>query len=222
MADITTKVVLEGDSSGMVQATNAADKAVNNYTTRLIELEKEIKTAAAVQNKFTADYRQDLFTLEKALKTSSDAEAAIIKKQIEDLKMKTKEEQLAYQSSQAARRLEIDGLKQMGGATDTAGKSNAQFAQRLQGVSFQMQDLIVQTSGGVDIFKALGQQLPQMLVGFGAMGAVIGVVTALLPAIVDGLREYSLSLVSYKKNLIRWLSPSTSLETQSASLWRHI
>ena len=55
----------------------------------------------------------------------------------------------------------------------------------LQNFSFQMQDIIVQTSGGTSVMRSLSQQLPQMLIGFGALGAVVGVVAAGLPILIQ-------------------------------------
>ena len=87
----------------------------------------------------------------------------------------------------------------------TAG-SSGQFGRGLQNTSYQLQDLIVQVNGGVDATKALGQQLPQLLVGFGAAGAAIGVVAALLPNIVaafsdsaDGAKKFSDALSDFDK-----------------------
>lgn len=68
-------------------------------------------------------------------------------------------------------------------------RSNQQIAQSfgrmsnsakasLQNVSFQMQDIFVQISGGTSATRALSQQLPQLLSGFGAMGAVFGLVAS--------------------------------------------
>ena len=51
-------------------------------------------------------------------------------------------------------------------------------------VGYQVQDLAVQIQGGVNPMKAMSQQIPQMLIGFGAFGAAIGVVIALLPTLV--------------------------------------
>lgn len=59
----------------------------------------------------------------------------------------------------------------------TAGMSG-QVRGQLQNVSFQMQDLFVQIGSGTSAAQALGQQLPQLLSGFGAMGAVMGLVAA--------------------------------------------
>lgn len=63
--------------------------------------------------------------------------------------------------------------------------SSRGFGSGLQNTSYQLQDFIVQVNGGTDATKALGQQLPQMLVGFGAAGAAVGVVAALLPNLVQ-------------------------------------
>lgn len=48
----------------------------------------------------------------------------------------------------------------------------------LQNASYQIQDVIVQASMGTPVLRALGQQAPQLLSGFGALGAVFGVVAA--------------------------------------------
>jgi len=73
---------------------------------------------------------------------------------------------------------------QAGKAFNKAGKSAGQFGNRAQNVGYQLQDLVVQIQGGTDASRALSQQLPQMLVGFGAWGAAVGVVTALLPTLI--------------------------------------
>lgn len=54
------------------------------------------------------------------------------------------------------------------------------FGIAAQNVSFQVQDLATQVSSGTNAFQALGQQLPQLLGGFGAVGAAIGAVVAVL------------------------------------------
>ncbi|TWI35970.1 IS21 family transposase [Paracoccus sulfuroxidans] len=50
---------------------------------------------------------------------------------------------------------------------------------QLQNVSYQFQDVVVQISGGTSAFQALGQQMPQLLGGFGAFGAALGLVSAI-------------------------------------------
>lgn len=64
------------------------------------------------------------------------------------------------------------------------GKSLGGMQRNVQNVSYQLQDFIVQTSMGTDALRAFGQQAPQLLGGFGAAGAALGVAFALLPAII--------------------------------------
>jgi hypothetical protein len=66
----------------------------------------------------------------------------------------------------------------------------------LQNFSYQMQDIIVQTSGGVDVMRSLSQQLPQMLINMGALGAVIGVVAAGLPLLIQGFSSAEVEVLT--------------------------
>lgn len=62
---------------------------------------------------------------------------------------------------------------------DTAiGRMSRRSQQQLQNVSYQFQDVLVQISSGTSATRALGQQLPQMLSGFGALGGVLGLAAA--------------------------------------------
>ena len=67
-------------------------------------------------------------------------------------------------------------------ANDNIGRSfgnmSRQSTAQLQNVSYQLQDIFVQISSGTSASRALGQQLPQLLSGFGAMGAVLGLVAS--------------------------------------------
>lgn len=54
----------------------------------------------------------------------------------------------------------------------------------MQNLSYQMQDFIVQVNGGTSAAMAMSMNLPQLLGSFGALGAGIGVVAALLPNLI--------------------------------------
>lgn len=82
-------------------------------------------------------------------------------------------------------RIEARALKTSRGMQQGFVKSNQAVTQsfgqmsnaargQLQNVSYQLQDIFVQISSGTAASRALGQQLPQLLSGFGAMGAVLG------------------------------------------------
>lgn len=78
----------------------------------------------------------------------------------------------------------IAKLRELESAQARVVTSSRGFGGSLQNTSYQLQDFIVQVNGGTDATKALGQQLPQMLIGFGAAGAAIGVLAAMLPNLI--------------------------------------
>lgn len=80
-------------------------------------------------------------------------------------------------------------LRELEAAQVRVGTAGRGMGQGLQNTSYQLQDFIVQVNGGVDATRALSMQLPQMLVGFGAAGAAIGVVAALLPNLVSAFSD---------------------------------
>ena len=51
---------------------------------------------------------------------------------------------------------------------------------QLQNIGFQVGDFATQVGAGTSATQALGQQLPQLLGGFGAIGAVAGAAAAIL------------------------------------------
>jgi hypothetical protein len=72
-----------------------------------------------------------------------------------------------------------------------SGKAVGGFQRTIQNTSYQLQDFIVQTSMGTDALRAFGQQAPQLLGSFGAIGAAIGVVAALSPVVIQLFKEMS-------------------------------
>lgn len=69
---------------------------------------------------------------------------------------------------------------------DIAGASgNSRLA--LQNVGYQVQDFAVQVAGGTSASRALAQQLPQLLSGFGLTGVALGTLVALLGPFVFGM-----------------------------------
>lgn len=74
-------------------------------------------------------------------------------------------------------------------ATNKTSAAMKQGQQNIRNVAFQVQDLAVQIAGGTSAFVALGQQLPQLLGGFGVMGAVVGALAAVsIPLLRAGLQ----------------------------------
>lgn len=63
-------------------------------------------------------------------------------------------------------------------AVKEAAKTTPKFGSAVTNVSYQLQDFIVQVSGGQSALLAFSQQAPQLLSGFGALGAVLGIAAA--------------------------------------------
>lgn len=93
-------------------------------------------------------------------------------------------------------------LNQVDASADSAASSMSRMGRGLRGnqiqnVSYQVQDLAVQLASGAGAARAFGQQLPQMLVGFGAWGAVIGAAVATLGALTPAILGALNASVSY-------------------------
>lgn len=90
-------------------------------------------------------------------------------------------------------------LRELESAQTRVAASGRGMGSGLQNSSYQLQDFIVQVNGGVDATKALGMQLPQMLVGFGAAGAAVGVLAALLPNLVSAFSSSAEGAKDFKE-----------------------
>ena len=91
--------------------------------------------------------------------------------------------------------------RKMAADADRAAKAVSRIGggrnQMIQNVSFQLQDVAVQMSSGTSAARALGQQLPQLLGGFGAFGAVVGTAVAIgipLVSMLVGAGEEAVTL----------------------------
>lgn len=78
-----------------------------------------------------------------------------------------------------------EGQRALEGIERASGRTGA----AMQNVGFQVQDFAVQVAGGTSASRALAQQLPQLLSGFGLWGVALGTVTALLPLFVSGVMD---------------------------------
>ena len=77
--------------------------------------------------------------------------------------------------------------RSMAGAMNGLGSAFKNNSGAIQNTSFQLQDIIVQMEMGTSVTRTLGQQLPQLLGGFGPLGAVIGVVAGALLSFAPAL-----------------------------------
>lgn len=71
------------------------------------------------------------------------------------------------------------GAAGLGGGMMSLGKNAKHLRGGIQNVAYQIGDFATQVGSGQAASMALGQQLPQLLGGFGALGAVLGAVVAI-------------------------------------------
>lgn len=72
-----------------------------------------------------------------------------------------------------------------------AANDNGRLRASIQNTSYQIQDFAVQVAAGTSATRAMAQQLPQLLGGFGALGAVLGTVAAVAIPLTATLVDFS-------------------------------
>jgi phage-related minor tail protein len=97
---------------------------------------------------------------------------------------------LQVEAGQAIRQMET-ASKSVSNLTTAANQSQrpmAQMQQNVRNLSFQLTDFVVQVQGGQSAMLAFSQQAPQLLGAFGAVGAAVGLIAALTPAVITGFQ----------------------------------
>lgn len=112
-----------------------------------------------------------------------------------------------YQAAEDA----AEALTQAQARTTGNGAATGQ----LQNASYQFQDIIVQISSGTAASVALSQQLPQLLSGFGAVGAGAGLAAALMIPLGAALLNMATNSETLDEKL-ETLAVSTDLMTEAA------
>lgn len=98
---------------------------------------------------------------------------------------------------QFGQRVSRDGARAFNDLNRSAGSTRA----GLQNVGFQVQDLAVQIAGGTSATRALAQQLPQLLSGFGLFGVLAGTASAVLIPLVGYLFQAGKATKSWTDEL---------------------
>ena len=129
-------------------------------------------------DKATRDYQTALANVNKAQQrgiiTEKAASAAI--REAERAYEEAARSAAKYSGAQVIARR---GAVEMAGALNEVGRSSRFNSSQLQNIGFQVGDFATQVGAGTSATQALGQQLPQLLGGFGALGAVMGAVAAI-------------------------------------------
>ena len=102
-------------------------------------------------------------------------------------------------------------MQRMDAPVRKAGSGLGGLGGSLSNTSFQLQDLVVQIQSGTSATVALSQQLPQLLGGFGAFGAVLGLVAGLSVPLIAKMVDFSTVAAEAEQSLGRLLAILPSL-----------
>lgn len=94
-----------------------------------------------------------------------------------------------------------------------AGRASSNMGFQVQNAAFQIGDFATQVAGGTAASRALAQQLPQLLGGFGVMGAVAGAAAAVLVPLAGAILGVGDSAASAEERIKELNSAIDELET---------
>lgn len=130
-----------------------------------------------------------------ALQVGLGLESAEFKKNADEAKRKAQELGQSFKNVEQQTKGYDDSLK-------SAGNSQKQFADQARNIGYQVQDFAVQVGSGQSALTALGQQLPQLLSGFGLVGVILGTLAAVaIPAFKAALVAMGVELRSLQQIL---------------------
>ncbi|AGT09095.1 glycoside hydrolase family protein [Paracoccus aminophilus] len=179
MADEPDLVVSAGFSDS--QLVREANKVVAFYKKRGEEAQKAFVDAQGkVTN--TEALRAHTREMDKLAKTYDPAyrAAKAYEKQVEELSRALKVGAIDQKTYIAATERAARQMKQAGEVSEQASRRVGGGGNTLQQVGWQVGDFAVQVGAGTSAAQALGQQLPQLLGAFGAVGALAGAAAAIL------------------------------------------
>jgi hypothetical protein len=154
-------------------ATRALEAAETKRYAVALRIQRQMQGDIALMARNSAAYQTYAESIRKSGTRSEEAAKAL---------GNFRREQAAISSSiaqQAGLFKKLDD--QTGAITGSVNRLGSVFQrnkQAAQNFGFQIQDVAVQLAGGQNIMLVLSQQIPQLLGGFGALGAVIGAVLA--------------------------------------------
>jgi hypothetical protein len=99
------------------------------------------------------------------------------------------------------------------------GAGAARTRGQLQNFGFQVQDVAVQIAAGTSAAVALGQQLPQLLSGFGTVGVVLGTLAAVtLPLLAYAFSSTGEEVKKTRDEIDRLLEATRGFQTTAQSI----
>jgi hypothetical protein len=165
----------------------------------LAKFEKQMARGQRVVNQFTKDWDNKFGASNRKMAKTAEQSAQTIGKELDRLRAKydplfsaSKKYEASLEELNRAQKVGALNTQQYDAALEnlnaeyaraTAGAKGTGRAARgmgggIQNAAYQIGDFAVQVGAGTSASMALGQQLPQLLGGFGVLGAVLGAVVA--------------------------------------------
>ncbi len=145
-------------------------------------LERKYRTASAAQRDYDRDVDRVTSAVDRGVITQERANTILTAAQ-----QRLDRATTAQRTYAAANRNGVTALNALAGANDNVAASSQRLRGGVQNAAFQVGDFFVQVGAGTSATRALGQQLPQLLGGFGAFGAAAGAAAAAMGALIPAL-----------------------------------
>jgi hypothetical protein len=199
MTEMLARLTVTADAGSVVVAGRASGEAVQKLIDKTLGLDRAAKRASQSGDVLKRDLDQQraavdqlrrqyipMYAASKQFETSQRALKVAL--QNGDVSLREHDQllealQAEYRRTEAAQ----EALTRSTGRWSTVTRGGAGG---MQNFAFQLQDIFTQIGMGVPLMISLGQQAPQILSGFGTVGATLGVVAAAvlpLSAAVFGL-----------------------------------
>ena len=94
-----------------------------------------------------------------------------------------------------------NGMKNISNSYQKTTKAGQRFGYKLQNVSYQVADFFVMIQGGISPMRALSTQLPQLLAGFGVLGAALGAVAAVGASVIVMMQQQEKVVIDFTEAL---------------------
>lgn len=165
---------------------DVAGQAVIKLDSNMKKLLNTINAPAAAKAGSLEGWTASLNQLEAEL-TTLPTKIGIVQQRLSQLQAAGKTSGASWQAYNSELQRLIDLQRKMDAASAGNVSSFRNLRGALQNTSYQLTDMVVQLQMGTSAAVAIGQQVPQLLGGFGAIGAAAGLVVALAAAFAGPL-----------------------------------
>lgn len=187
MSALETSLILTGDARGLVMASQTGAAALGRLDQQVEQAGRGMKSAKASAEVFNREIDQQKGAVDQlrsgldplyAATRRFEAGQETLTRAVRSGIISTVEYDNALELLTAQHRQVAAAAEMQSAATGRLSTVTRGGAGGMQNFSYQLQDVFTQVGMGVPLMVSLGQQAPQILSGFGAVGAIAGVAAA--------------------------------------------